>query len=389
VAAAGRLTLITEPREGIIPVLSAVEGARHQVDMVMYEDSDQQLDAALANEEHRGVAVRVLLSAGYYGAGSSQNQAAYNYLRSHGVPVRWTPSYFTLTHEKTVIVDGRAYILTFNLTPQYYASTRDFGVVDTIPADDAAIERTFGADWNDQQIAAPGGADLVWSPGSEGTQVKLIESAIGWLDVYNEEMGSPAIESALEADAHRGVNVRVTMTADPAWDKAFADLTAAGVHIHTYAANAALYIHAKMVLTPARAFLGSQNFSDTSIDKNRELGLIVSDASIRAALSRTFDTDYAHATPYASGGSSGAGVSAGASGCSASASYSDRYGDWDVYVDSGQPGENVTVTDSSGRQATWHTDSSGHADVYFKAPADASGETITVQLGGATCHSTL
>ena len=136
VAAAGRLTLITEPRDGIIPVLSAVEGARHQVDMVMYEDSDQQLDAALAAEEHRGVAVRVLFSGGYYGDGSSQNQAAYNYLKSHGVPVRWTPSYFALTHQKTVIVDGRAYILTFNLTPQYYASSRDFGVVDTIPADD-------------------------------------------------------------------------------------------------------------------------------------------------------------------------------------------------------------------------------------------------------------
>jgi cardiolipin synthase A/B len=388
-AAAGRLTLITEPRDGIAPVLSAVEGARHRVEMVMYEDSDQQLDAALADDEHRGVAVRVLLDGGYYGEGSAQNQAAYNYLRSQGVPVRWTPPYFVLTHQKTVIVDGRAYILTFNLTPQYYASSRDFGVVDTIPADDQATERTFGADWNARQIIAPGGADLVWSPGSRDAQVELIDSATGWLDVYDEEMASPAIESALEADARRGVDVRVTMTADASWDRAFAELTAAGVHVHTYAPNAALYIHAKMILTPARAFLGSQNFSDTSMDKNRELGLIVSDATIRASLSRTFNTDYAHATPYASGGSSTAGGSTGASGCSASASYSERYHDWDVYVHSGQPGRNVTVTDSSGREASWHTDSTGYADVYFKAPADASGETVTVQVGSATCHTTL
>jgi phosphatidylserine/phosphatidylglycerophosphate/cardiolipin synthase-like enzyme len=388
-AGAGRLALITEPRDGIAPLLSAVEDARHRVEMVMYEDSDEQLDAALADDEHRGVAVRVLLGGGYYGAGSSQNRAAYDYLKRRGVPVRWSPSYFALTHQKTVIVDGRAYILTFNLTPQYYASSRDFGVVDTIRADDEAIERTFGADWNAQQIEAPDGVDLVWSPGSEDTQVKLIKSATGWLDVYNEEMDSPAIESALEADAHRGVNVRVTMTADPLWDSAFAELTAAGVHVHTYAANATLYIHAKMILTPARAFLGSQNFSDTSMDKNRELGLIVSDATIRASLSRTFNADYAHAPAYASGGSSRAGPSTGASGCSASASYSDRYGDWDVYVHSRQSGQKVTVTDSFGRQATWHTDSSGYADVYFKAPADASGETVTVKVGGATCHATL
>jgi len=179
------------------------------------------------------------------------------------------------------------------------------------------------------------------------------------------------------------------MTANPSWDSAFAELTAAGVHVHTYAANAALYIHAKMILTPARAFLGSQNFSDTSMNKNRELGLIVSDATIRASLSGTFNTDYAHAAAYASGGSSTTGGSTGASGCSASASYSDRYGDWDVYVHSGQPGQNVTVTDSSGRQASWHTDSSGYADVYFKAPANASGETVMVQVGRATCHTTL
>jgi phosphatidylserine/phosphatidylglycerophosphate/cardiolipin synthase-like enzyme len=388
-AAAGRLSLITEPTDGIGPVLSAVEGARHQIDMVMYEDSDQQLDAALAEAERRGVAVRVLLDGGYRGEGSSENRAAYNYLGSQGVPVRWTPSYFALTHQKTVIVDGRAYILTFNLTPQYYSSSRDFGVVDTIPADDAAIERTFGADWNAQQITAPGGADLVWSPGSEDAQVKLITSATGWLDVYNEEMDAPAIESALEADAHRGVDVRVTMTADPSWDKAFAELTAAGVHVRTYAANAPLYIHAKMILTPARAFLGSQNFSDASMDQNRELGLILSDSTIRASLSHTFNADYVHATPYASGRSSVSGGSTGASGCRAGASYSDRYGDWDVYVHSGQPGQTVTVTDSSGRQASWHTDSSGYADVYFKAPANATGETVTVRVGETTCHTTL
>ena len=387
--AVGRLELITEPRDGIAPVLSAVEGARHRVEMVMYEDSDQRLDTALAEDEHRGVAVRVLLAGGYYGGGSSQNRAAYNYLKSQRVPVRWTPSYFALTHQKTVIVDGRAYVLTFNLTPRYYASSRDFGIVDTIPADNAAIERTFGADWNARQIAPPDGADLVWSPGSQGTQVKLIRSATGWLDVYNEEMDSPAIESALEGDARRGVNVRVSMTADPSWDSAFAELTAAGVHVHTYAPNAALYIHAKMILTPARAFVGSQNFSETSMDKNRELGLIVSDATVRASLSRTFDSDYAHATPYASRGSSTPGASTRASGCSAKGSYSERYGDWDVYVDSGQPDQNVTVTDSSGRRATWHTDSSGYADVYFKAPANASGTTVTVHVGDATCHTTL
>ena len=139
--AAGRLALITEPQAGVAPVLSALRGARHQVDMVMYEDEDSQVNAALAADEHRGVKVRVLLNGGYYGEGSKENQTAYTYLQAHSVPVKWTPSYFALTHQKTLLVDGRAYIFTFNLTPQYYASSRDFGVIDTIAADDAPYSR--------------------------------------------------------------------------------------------------------------------------------------------------------------------------------------------------------------------------------------------------------
>ena len=364
----------------------------------MYEDEDSQVNAALAADERRGVKVRVLLNGGYYGEGSAQNQAAYSYLQAHSVPVKWTPSYFALTHQKTLLVDGRAYILTFNLTPQYYASSRDFGVIDTIAADERAVQQTFNADWSGQRITAPNGADLLWSPGSEQAQVSLIESAQGFLDIYNEEMDSTPIEQALEADAKRGVNVEVTMTYDSSWKGAFAQLSAAGVHIRTYSASAPLYIHAKMILTSSRVFLGSQNFSYTSLERNRELGLITSNPTIRASLRRTFDSDYAGARPYtapshSSGGSSSGSAtpspsSAGAH-CSASTSYSSRYGDYDVYVHSNQPGQTVTVTDAAGRSASYHTDSSGYADVYFRAPASAAGETVTVHAGPATCHATL
>lgn len=43
--------------------------------------------------------------------------------------------------------------------------------------------------------------------------------------------------------------------------------------------------------------------------------------------------------------------------CSATAQYSSRYGDWDVYVHSNQPDQAVTVSDG-GKTRAWHTDSS-------------------------------
>src|ERR1039458_4872529 len=54
-ASSAQLTLITEPEAGVAPVLSAITGAKHQVDMVMYEDSDTQVNAALVADAKRGV----------------------------------------------------------------------------------------------------------------------------------------------------------------------------------------------------------------------------------------------------------------------------------------------------------------------------------------------
>lgn len=84
-----------------------------------------------------------------------------------------------------------------------------------------------------------------------------------------------------------------------------------------------------------------------------------------------------------------AGSTTGNAHCSATASYSNRYRDFDVYVHSNQPAQTVTVTDSSGRSASWHAGASGYADVYFKAPASASNETVHVHVGSASCQTAL
>lgn len=75
--------------------------------------------------------------------------------------------------------------------------------------------------------------------------------------------------------------------------------------------------------------------------------------------------------------------------CTLTASYNDRYHDYDVYVHSNRPDATVTVTDAAGRMATWHTDASGYADVYFQAPSAAAGETVTAHVDGASCRATL
>lgn len=87
--------------------------------------------------------------------------------------------------------------------------------------------------------------------------------------------------------------------------------------------------------------------------------------------------------PASSPSSSPAGASS--AWCSASASYNSQYGDWDVYVRSNQADSSVTAS-SGGYSHTWHTDSSGSADVYLRGPAP--GQRIQVAAGSANCSTT-
>jgi len=306
VASANSLSLIIEPDDGIAPVLAMISRATASVDMVIYELDDPRIESALVADVARGVAVRVILSAGYYGASSTSNGAAYDFLAARGVAVRWSPGYFSLTHQKSIVVDKvRALIMTFNLVAKYYPTGRDFGIVDSDPRDVAAIETTFDGDWRGSGAGADSGDSLLWSPGSEPALIALINSAKRSLSIYNEEMADSAVTKALIDAARRGVGVYIDMTGASEWKWEFEELTTAGAHVRTYvdADDAPLYIHAKMVIADgesasARAFIGSENFSTGSLYGNRELGVIFSDPTIIRALLKTFAADWRAATPF-------------------------------------------------------------------------------------------
>src|SRR4029077_18616026 len=53
--------LIVEPGAGFSPVYSLINGARHSIDMTMYEFSDTTAEHDLAAAAKRGVRVRVIL----------------------------------------------------------------------------------------------------------------------------------------------------------------------------------------------------------------------------------------------------------------------------------------------------------------------------------------
>jgi len=276
---AGSLATLVEPAAGYGFVVTQIDSARHLVEIEMYELSDPAVLGALERARHRGVVVEVLLDRAYHG--KEVNAPAVAALRDSGVVVRWAdPS--VIDHEKAVCVDSVCDILTGNLTPTYYPSDRDFVVIDRQAADIQAIEATFAADWTGGPARqGPPGHDLLWSPGAAPALLGLIASAKHSLLVEAEEMADPEVTAALIGAVRRGVEVRVAMTESPSSTPAIARLRAAGVQVTLYPLTGPLFIHAKaIVVDDTTAFVGSENFSSSSLDANRELGLLTRDPAV-------------------------------------------------------------------------------------------------------------
>jgi phosphatidylserine/phosphatidylglycerophosphate/cardiolipin synthase-like enzyme len=297
-------TLIVEPGAGFSPVYSLLSGARRTIDVTMYEFSDTTAEHDLAAAAKHGVRVRVILDR----RARSVNSRAYSYFRSHGVAVSWSSSDYRYTHQKTVIIDGtKAVIMTANLTSRYYATSRDFLVTDTERADVSAITAVFNADFAKKTVHPRDGNDLVWSPtDSQDQLIALINGATSSLRIYSEEMGDRTVENALIKAAKRGVDVQVCGENESGeYDSAFAKLARAGIRISYYSSSTGFYIHGKVVeadygTAHAKIFIGSENFSNTSLNQNRELGLIISSRPVMSAIAGTFASDFRNGKHWSS-----------------------------------------------------------------------------------------
>lgn len=296
-------TLIVQPHNGRTAVLNALNSAKASIDLTIYEISDSQIMSALQSAQKRGVPVRVLYNWYSFDTDTQQREIlpAIDQLTSAGIACKQAPKTFEVTHEKSFVIDATtAIVMSFNLTSEYFGTTRDFGIITTVPSEVNEIANVFEADWNSQSIT-PTVPSLVWSPtNSRSKLASLIGSAQKTLDIYNEEADDPGTLHAIIAAANRGVAVRfiaAVLTTDSKVNENARGVTLMQAGGVSAVCKSFLYIHAKMLLVDygnpnSQAFVGSQNFSCVSLDDNRECGILVTESAILDRLHSVYQSDW-------------------------------------------------------------------------------------------------
>ena len=295
-------TLFTEPAAGDSPVVQAIKGAQQSVEMEIYLLTEKTVINALEDDANRGINVQVMLEPHPYGSGPVTPQQTMAALSAAGVHTEPTNTQFALTHAKLLIIDGQAaYISTGNFTKtalggsSAYSADRDYMIVDTNTTDVQECNAIFTADWarTTPQLADP---NLVVSPiNARSKLLALIGNAKQKLHLEEEEMQDPQFIQALTTAAQHGVNVQVVLPASSSDDQGAQQLTQGGVHVARLqdSAGGNPYIHAKIIIADGTlAYVGSVNASTQSMDQNREVGILVANASIIQQLESTFGQDY-------------------------------------------------------------------------------------------------
>jgi cardiolipin synthase A/B len=303
-------TLTVAPVNGHEQFNRAFDQAHKTIDMVMYRLTEPESVQHILAARARGVDIRIIIDQkGITGSAIE----VFKKLKAAGVNIVPSSNAFSITHEKAAVFDSQyAIISTINLTRTADYS-RDFGILTYAPHVIAEMNRVFEVDWKNAQVNGHETPPLLvgrlaWSPVSSKSKIiGLINFAKKsvWIEVEN--LGDTDILTLLVKKAKSGVSVVVITPAclpgeieNAKRNVSFLQgLESNGViamgNVPPYNFNAP-YIHAKAaVIDNFWFYVGSENFSNNSLNYARELGIIEGSATIAKQLSEVIQFDFKNA----------------------------------------------------------------------------------------------
>ena len=294
-------TLFVMPEDGIAPIVNAVERAQSSLDIKMFLFTEPRLVDAVIAARLRGVKTRVMLNPARR-SGEAENAETQRMLADAGVEVKNTHPDYQVTHEKSMIVDGRsALIKSLNWASRNFTKTRDYALMTADLREVNEVSDCFNADWERADFDGGANARLIWCPGNGRARIaRFIDEARDYLFLQNERYQDLTIIEHLVRAKRRGVRVHLLSLPPHSLKekKVFEGVNGlrlmsdVGVKIHKLKG---LHLHGKMLLADGkRAIVGSINLAPGSFDERRELAIEVSDDHIVKRLDRTFRQDWDH-----------------------------------------------------------------------------------------------
>ena len=275
------MKLIVQPDAGSAPVVQAIRRARTTLDVCIFRMDRKEIERALGQAASRGVRVRALIAHTNRGGEQGLRKLEQRLLAA-GVMVVRTDDDLLRYHGKFMVADDMLHVFGFNFTRLDIEKSRSFGIAtrDRRTVKEASI--LFETDCTRQSYTASS-SNLVVSPETARAMLgRFIRGARRTLAIYDLKVQDPEMLRLLDAQAKKGVQVRVLGTMKQAQN---------GIEVR---APKERRIHVRAIIRDGtRAFVGSQSLRKAELDHRREVGLLISNPGVTRKLMQVFELDWA------------------------------------------------------------------------------------------------
>lgn len=270
-----------------------IDNAKKRVYVEVYIFTEKRLRTAIKKAHDRWVEVKVLLEKNVYKA-TYLNNDTYKYFKNAWIDVRYSNAEnYSLNHTKMMIIDDEIILSTWNYSYSSFKYNREFflNIKNNEILD--VLEKIFLADfeWVKENFYH---SNLVLSPFSSREKFEyLLKNAKKSIKIYSLNFWDDAIEKILIEKAKSWTNIEMVF---PSLSKVESNswvidkFSKSWINIKQVKKPE---IHAKAILIDDKyLYIWSVNFSYYSIDKNREIWLLISNQEIIKKFLEIFAKDF-------------------------------------------------------------------------------------------------
>ncbi|AGI47670.1 Phosphatidylserine/phosphatidylglycerophosphate/cardiolipin synthase-related enzyme [Thermoplasmatales archaeon BRNA1] len=338
-----RVTPFTFPESEGIPIIDAIGSAQSRIDISIYLLTSRNLCALLCDVLQRGVEVRILLEGSPLGTDISNELSMMKNITGLGGEVHLINSgsgnpRFTYLHNKYAVIDGDKVIITSeNWTNSNFGEEGNRGWGALVESPDyasymeAVFENDFSTEWGDvrelndvypsikpivmDDFTDPGQymcqtfdctVSPILSPDNSFDTMGSLMSSVSTV-LYSEQLDLGSNLSSASGDtpvswmasaASRGADVRFILDASQSTSgdhRAYVNLINGTTGIQALAVDGREgfdTIHNKGIIMDSSVWLGSVNWTSTSLKNNRETAVLINSAEVSQYFSRYFLSDF-------------------------------------------------------------------------------------------------
>jgi len=276
--------LITQPDDGVAPLLKAIKRAKKTIDLVIFRFDVDAIEKALTEAVSRGVVVRALIAHTNRGGASKLRKLESRLLKA-GATLSRTADDMVRYHGKLLIIDRQvAFVLGFNYTHQDIEKSRSLGLEARNPKVVRDILKIIDADHDRFDLKIKSTRVVVSPENARERLTAFIKRAKRELLIYDMNVSDDGIIALLKQRAEAGVKIKVLGGVEKKWENELS------WRVRPFKT---MKLHVRCLIRDrAAAFVGSQSLRKLELDERREVGLITKDRRTVGQIVEVFAKDW-------------------------------------------------------------------------------------------------